>query len=155
MNMDEEPSNISVDISTRIKYNGHLSSNGFVPYRSHVTLSCKVSFRGISEEIFDMVLIAFGLPNGAHVVPGNCFVVTKDSSKRCKISIKKATMSDQGTYRCLVYYFYNGKTIDNFKETVLSKCASLHYFEPAKLEFFSPFLALDDIMLAAFLSLIN
>lgn len=123
---------IKIKFSTRVKYDGKYLTGNIVPLTSRVTLSCKVSFQRIPKNSFNIALIAFGLPNGGQMVPGNCIVTRNNFSKRCKMLIKKVTWLDQGIYRCLVYYVKKRKTMKHYKDMVLNiappKCPSSKMF---------------------------
>ena len=112
---------VVITVGARAKFNGTYSKSNFVPIKSRVTLYCKVWLNKTQEHLFDLMLVTFTLPNGEQVVSGKCSVDYKHSCKRCKIVMKKVTLSDQGRYRCHAQYFSGLKIMKKYKDIFLRK----------------------------------
>jgi hypothetical protein len=97
---------VFITLSAKAKFDGTKTETNVVPLKSRVTLSCRVELLNPEEHLhlFSLMLVSFTLPNGEQIVPGKCTVDYQTSSKRCKFSIKGASLSDQGMYRCHAQY---------------------------------------------------
>ena len=113
------PDEVKITVLAKVKFNGTKRKSNVVPINSHVTLSCRVSLKKSQEYLFNLMLVSFTLPSGKQVVPGKCSVDYKTSSKRCKISMKKTTVTDQGKYRCHAQYLSGTNIIKKYGDIIL------------------------------------